>query len=271
MVQKKRILYISGEMKPFLELTEFADLLNKLAVFSNQKGYEVRCIMPRFGTINERRHRLHEVVRLSGLTINLNGKDYVLQIKVASLPNARLQVYFLDNEEMFKRKALLHNEEGKWFDDNELRHIFFSKSALEIMKKFGWPPNIIHCGGFMASLIPLYIKTIYKREAVFSKSKIIYTLNDNTFKDSLNKSFLKLASIHDSIKPEHMEPFKGLNNSACMKGGAAYADIVSFCNPKIEKKFAKDFEQLKGKTILSYDVTNSLDDYFELYERLTDK
>lgn len=271
MVQKKRILYISGEMKPFLELTEFADLVNRLAVFSNQKGYEVRCIMPRFGIINERRHRLHEVVRLSGLTIHLNAKDYVLQIKVASLPNARLQVYFLDNEEMFKRKALFHDEEGKWFDDNELRNIFFCKSALEIMKKFGWPPNIIHCGGFMTSLIPLYIKTIYKREAVFSQSKIIYTLNESPFKDSLNKNFLQLASIHDSIKPEHMLPFKSLNYNGCMKGAATYSDIISFCNAKIEKKFAKEIEAFKGKTILPYDVANTLDDYFELYEKLTDK
>ncbi|MGL6022170.1 MAG: glycogen/starch synthase, partial [Chitinophagaceae bacterium] len=167
--------------------------------------------------------------------------------------------------------ALLHDEEGKWYDDNELRNIFFCKSALEIMKKFGWPPNIIHCGGFMTALIPLYIKTMYKREAVFSKSKIIFTMNDITFTDSLNKNFLKLASIHDSIKPEHMESFKSLNYKGCMRGGATYADVISFCNPKIEQKFVKELEELKGKTILSYGVTNSMDDYFELYEKLTDK
>src|SRR5574343_1197614 len=121
MSTKKRILFIATEMSPYLELTEFAEIVNKLAIKSNDSGLEVRCIMPRFGTINERRHRLHEVVRLSGINVSVDDDDFPLQIKVASLPNARLQVYFLDNEDLFKRKLILQDEKERWFEDNILR------------------------------------------------------------------------------------------------------------------------------------------------------
>jgi Glycogen synthase len=135
MSTKKRILFIANEMSPYLEMTEFAETVNKLAVKSNDTGMEVRCIMPRFGMINERRHRLHEVVRLSGINVSIDGDDYPLVIKVASLPNARLQIYFLDNEDYFKRKTLFHDEGEKWFDDNALRTVLFCKGALGNCKK----------------------------------------------------------------------------------------------------------------------------------------
>src|SRR6187401_3750134 len=131
MTAKKRILFIANEMSPYLELTEFSEIVNRLAIKSNDSGFEVRCIMPRFGVINERRHRLHAVVRLSGINVSVDNADMPLQIKVASLPNARLQVYFLDNEELFRRKFVFHDEQEKWFEDNGLRAIFFCKGALE--------------------------------------------------------------------------------------------------------------------------------------------
>src|SRR5471030_1243995 len=140
MSTKKRILFIATEMSPYLELTEFAEVINKLAIKSNDSGLEVRCIMPRFGVINERRHRLHEVVRLSGINVSVDNDDYPLQIKVASLPNARLQVYFLDNEDFFKRKFIFTDEKEQWFDDNDLRTIFFCKVALVSFIKIRRPP-----------------------------------------------------------------------------------------------------------------------------------
>ncbi len=180
-MSKKRILFIATEMSPYLELTEFAEIVNKLAIKSNESGLEVRCIMPRFGVINERRHRLHEVVRLSGINVSVADEDHPLQIKVASLPNARLQVYFLENEDFFKRKHIFHDEEEKWFDDNALRTVFFAKGALETVRKFGWPPDIIHCSGWMTGLIPAFIKTAYKREPVFAHSKIVFTIGEKYF------------------------------------------------------------------------------------------
>src|SRR3954453_15692321 len=220
MSTKKRILFIANEMSPYLELTEFAEIVNKLAIKSNDAGLEVRCIMPRFGTINERRHRLHEVVRLSGINVSVDNNDYLLQIKELSLPNARLQVYFLDNEDFFKRKFVFNDEDEKWYDDNDLRTVFFCKGALETVKKFGWPPDIIHCSGWMTSLIPMYLKTVYKKEPVFTNSKVIYTLGPTTFKEKLESDFGKKAQISTVLKDKDFEPFGAADNIALMRIGA---------------------------------------------------
>ncbi len=268
MSTKKRILFIANEMSPYLELTDFAEIVNKLAVKSNDSGMEVRCIMPRFGVINERRHRLHEVVRLSGINVSIDGDDYPLVIKVASLPNARLQVYFLDNEDFFKRKSIFHDESEKWFDDNGLRTVLFCKGALETVKKFGWPPDIIHCSGWMTGLIPMFIKNAYKKEPVFSNSKVIYTLGETTFKEKMGNDFLKLATINDHVTKKELEPFKDINNAAMFRGGATFADAVSFGAEKVDKKLVDEFSKVKGKKILKYDATSDLTDYLQLYADL---
>src|SRR6478609_2945420 len=214
MTAKKRILFIANEMSPYLELTEFSEIVNKLAIKSNDSGMEVRCIMPRFGVINERRHRLHEVVRLSGINVSIDGDDYPLVIKVASLPNARLQIYFLDNEDLFKRKSLFHDENEKWISDNALRTVLFCKGALETVKKFGWPPDIIHCSGWMTGLIPMYIKTAYKKEPVFSNCKVIFTIGQNTYKEKMGSDFAKIATINTNIKPDDIAVYNEGSNTA---------------------------------------------------------
>ncbi len=271
MLTKKRILFIANEMSPYLETTEFAEMVNKLAVKANDTGMEVRCIMPRFGLINERRHRLHEVVRLSGINVNIDGDDYPLVIKVASLPNARLQVYFLDNEDLFKRKTLFHDENEKWFSDNALRTVLFCKGALETVKKFGWPPDIIHCSGWMTGLIPMYIKTAYKKEPVFSNCKIIYTIGQNTFKEKIGPDFLKLAAINTNIKDKDLELFKDANNIAMFRGGAAFADAITFGADKVDKKLTDEFNKVRGKKVLKYNPDSDLTDYLQLYNDLADK
>ena len=271
MSTKKRILFIANEMSPYLEMTEFAEIVNRLAVKSNESGMEVRCIMPRFGIINERRHRLHEVVRLSGINVSIDGDDYPLVIKVASLPNARLQIYFLDNEDLFKRKTLFHDEHEKWFGDNALRTILFCKGALETVKKFGWPPDIIHCSGWMTGLIPMYIKTAYKKEPVFSNCKIVYTIGQNTFKEKIGHDFLKLAIINANVKEKDLEPFKDANNTAMFKGGATFADAITFGADKVDKKLVEEFSKVRGKKVLKYDPESDLSEYLQLYSDLSDK
>ena len=246
MQTKKRILFIANEMSPYLELTEFSEIVNRLAIKANETGLEVRCIMPRFGIINERRHRLHEVVRLSGINVSVDNDDYPLQIKVASLPNARLQVYFLDNEDLFKRKFVFNDETEKFYEDNGLRTVFFCKGALETVKKFGWPPDIIHCSGWMTGLIPAYLKTVYKKEPVFSHSKIVYTIGQNTFKEKLGNDFLTKALIHPSLKEKDLEPFKEVNNTAMFRGGATYADAITFGAEKVEKKLVEEFSKVRA-------------------------
>ncbi len=268
MSTKKRILFIANEMSPYVELTEFADTINKLAVKSNDTGMEVRCIMPRFGVINERRHRLHEVVRLSGINVSIDGDDYPLMIKVASLPNARLQVYFLDNEDFFKRKTVFQDEHDKWYDDNGLRTALFCKGALETVKKFGWPPDIIHCSGWMTGLIPMFIKVAYKKEPVFNNCKVVYTIGQNTFKEKLGADFLKLISINDNVTKKELEFFKDNNNTAMFRGGAAFADAVTFGAEKIDKKLVEEFSKVKGKKTLPFNAESDLTDYLQLYADL---
>jgi starch synthase len=268
MSTKKRILFIANEMSPYLELTEFAEIVNKLAVKSNDSGMEIRCIMPRFGVINERRHRLHEVVRLSGINVSIAGDDYPLVIKVASLPNARLQVYFLDNEDFFKRKSIFHDESEKWFDDNGLRTVLFCKGALETVKKFGWPPDIIHCSGWMTGLIPMFIKTAYKKEPVFGNSKVVFTIGETTFKEKLGADFLKLATINDNVTKKELEAFKDNNNTGMFKGGATFADAITFGAEKVDKKLVDEFSKVKGKKILKFDAESDLTDYLQLYNDL---
>jgi len=197
--------------------------------------------------INERRHKLHEVVRLSGINVTIDNDDYPLVIKVASLPNARLQVYFLDNEDFFKRKSIFTDDDNKWFDDNGLRTVLFCKGALETVKKFGWPPDIIHCSGWMTGLIPMYsgwmtglipmyLKTVYKKEPVFSHCKVVFSIGENTFKEKMGTDFPKLMMISESVTKKEQEVYKDNNNTAMFRGGATYADAISFGAEKIDKK-----------------------------------
>jgi starch synthase len=272
MSTKKRILFIAQEMSPYLELTEYANMVNKMAIKSNESGLEVRVIMPRFGIINERRHRLHEVVRLSGINIVIEGDDYPLIIKVASLPNARLQVYFLDNEDYFKRKTLFTDENEQFYDDNAARAVFFCKGALETVKKFGWPPDIIHCSGWMTSLIPLYLKTAYKKEPVFAHSKVVYSMEPNSFKEKLGVGFVKKATISTQIKEKDLELYKEGTNSALNRGAGKYADAVVLAGEKTEKKVVDELKAEKGKIILPYKKDNEdLADYLQLYTQLLGK
>lgn len=270
---KKRILFIAHEMSPYLTLTDYADTVNKLAVKANEANMEVRVIMPRLGVINERRHRLHEVVRLSGINIIIDNDDHPLLIKVASLPEARLQVYFMDNEDFFKRKYVFRGAEDKWFADNAMRMVFFCKSALETVKKFGWPPDIIHCSGWMTSLVPLYLKTAYKKEPVFANVKSVYTLQGNEFKEKLEPDFLKKARISNQVKEKDLDAYKEGTNASLNRGAGTYADAVVVADARADKKLVEDLQQMKGKKVLPYRKNNQddVEEYMELYEQLTSK
>ena len=208
---------------------------------------------------------------MSGINVSIDNDDYPLVIKVASLPNARLQIYFLDNDDYFKRKSIFHDEKEKWFDDNGLRAVLFCKGALETVKKFGWPPDIIHCSGWMTGLIPLYLKTAYKKEPVFSNSKVVFTIGQNTFKEKIGADFVKKISIHSSIKDKDLEPFKETTNTAMFRGGATYADAITFGADKIDKKLVDEFSKVRGKKTLPYTEDGDLTDYLQLYNDLASK
>ncbi|MFO0398445.1 MAG: glycogen/starch synthase, partial [Sphingobacteriia bacterium] len=178
-MEKLRILYATMEIDPFLVLSDSANFIRSLPQGLQEKGHEIRILMPRFGVINERRNRLHEVVRLSGINIRVGNEEKPLTIKVATIPNARLQVYFLDNEDYFQRKSVLTDPKSKTFhEDNHERSIFFCKGVIETVRKLGWTPNIIHCHGWMTALIPLYLKTHFREDPIFRDSKTLYTVYD---------------------------------------------------------------------------------------------
>ena len=225
-MSKKKILLITQDMDPYTALSEIADISNKLAPYLNGNQCELRILMPKFGTVNERRHRLHEVVRLSGMNIIVNDDDYPLIIKVASLDNTRIQVYFLDNDEFFSRKNVFEDEDGKAYEDNLERAVFFCKSSIETVKKFGWAPDIIHCHGWMTSLIPLYLRTAYRNDPLFMQAKIIYSLYNpvpNTFSIA---EFQQKAAINN-LSADDMIAFNGEDgNIDIHKGAFIFADGV---------------------------------------------
>lgn len=268
---KKRVLIVANELSPYVEFTDFAQILNTLAVKTFDSGIEVRIIMPRFGTINERRHRLHEVVRLSGINIIIDKDDYPLIIKVASLPNARLQVYFMDNEDYFKRKQVFADDKGQFFEDNNERMIFFCKSALETVKKFGWPPDVIHCHGWMTSLVPMYLKTAYKKEPVFNYSKVVYTAQNDQFQGALGDSFVKKALISGDIKDKDLEAYKDGTNLSLTLGASKFADVVVFGEDNMHKTITEEIKPSRYKKVVKYDEgwKEDITPLLDLYKSLT--
>ncbi|PHI18285.1 starch synthase [Lewinellaceae bacterium SD302] len=226
-MSKTKVLIVTQEMDPYTTLSEISSTVRQLAPYLHSNQMEVRVLMPRYGTINERRHRLHEVVRLSGMNIIVDDDDYPLIIKVASLPGpVRMQVYFLDNEDFFKRKQIFEDGKGKPFADNADRAVFFSKGVIETVKKFGWPPDVIHAHGWMTSLIPFYLKTAYKNEPLFQNSKVVYSVYEGKHENELSETFIKKASINN-LSEEDLSAY--LNEDGKLdvhRGAVAYVDAV---------------------------------------------
>ncbi|MFN0032610.1 MAG: glycogen/starch synthase [Flavobacteriales bacterium] len=225
MNKKTRILYVSQEILPFSPETPTAVNSRFQPQYVHENGKETRIFMPRYGKINERRHQLHEVIRLSGMNLIVNDTDHPLIIKVASIPQIRLQVYFIDNEEFFHRKAFFHSEDEKLFPDNDMRMIFFTKGVLETVKKLGWAPDIIHCNGWFTSLMGLYIKKLYKRDPHFTEPKIVTSFYTDSFEGGLDKKLTDKISF-DGIKTEDMSVIKNPTHLNLMKLAAQYSDAV---------------------------------------------
>ncbi len=196
-MSNQKILYITTEMYPYQEDTNMASMVSKMALKMHSEGNDVRVFMPRFGQISERKFQLHEVIRLSGMNIIINDLDQPLIIKVASLPGERLQVYFIDNEEYFKRKQYYFDDHGEPFGDNDERAIFFARGVIETIKKLNWVPDVIHINGWMSSFIPIYLKTYYENDSYFKDSKLILSLYNE--KDAKLSAEIKEKLAFDGI------------------------------------------------------------------------
>ncbi len=264
---KTKVLIITQEMKPYTALSEISEIARRLPQHIQEQGMDIRILMPKYGTINERRHRLHEVVRLSGMNIIVDKDDYPLVIKVASLPGTRMQVYFLDNEDFFKRKSVFEDPDGKPFEDNPDRMAFFCKGVIETVKKFGWPPAIIHCHGWMTSLIPLYIKTAYKTEPLFRESKVIYSAYNNSLESTFQDNFLKKASINN-LSSDDLSAYVKDGAISLHSGASQYADGLILGSENFESDVLEMFNNSSKPKLAFVDAENYLDSYLEFYKEL---
>ncbi len=222
---KKRILYVSQEITPYLPVNDLSKTARFLPQAMNESGIEVRLFMPRFGCINERRHQLHEVIRLSGMNLIVNDIDQPLIIKVASIPQARMQVYFIDNEEYFKRKFTTVDKKEKFYADNDERALFFCRGVIESVKKLGWSPDVIHCNGWMASFLPMYLNKFYHDDPIFEKTKIVYSFYNHTFEGKLNKDLAKKMKF-DGFTDEEVSGFEAADHKKLMETAIKYSNAV---------------------------------------------
>ena len=228
MTKAKKILFVTQEMMPFVPETEMAQMGRYLPQAVQEKSREIRSFMPKWGTINVRRNQLHEVIRLSGINIVVDDTDHPLVIKVASIPAARMQIYFIDNDDFFMRRNMATDEEGKEYEDNAERAAFYARGVLETIKKLKWAPDIIHCQGWMGSFLPLYIKTAYAEEPSFRDCKVIFTPETQTFMSSVPANMDGIIAFRNAT----ISATRGLGEKKLVpmlnKLGIKYADGIGF-------------------------------------------
>ncbi len=265
-MSKLRILYAATEIDPFLQTTKVAEFLRLLPQGMQERGLEVRIFVPRFGLINERKNRLHEVVRLSGINIAVGEEEKPLIIKVASIPNAKLQVYFIDNEDYFHRKSVLVDKDNKFHADNDERAIFFCKGVLETVKKLGWAPDVVHCNDWMTSLIPLYLKSTYKNDPIFKTAKSMFSVYNNEFTHKFAGDLLEKAKMLD-IEDDMLANLSNADFGAFIKIGMQYSDMVIKSNEDFSDNMNALFQEYTNTKQVTADE-NILDSYYNLYNEL---
>ncbi len=266
-MEKKKILYISQEIFPYLPESEMSEISRYLPQGIQEKGREIRTFMPRYGCVNERRNQLHEVIRLSGMNLVINDTDHPLIIKVASIQAARMQVYFIDNEDYFQRKNVLTDDDGNEFPDNDERAVFFARGVLETVIKLRWAPDIIHCHGWLSSVVPLYIKKYYYNNPLFRKSKVVYSVYNDDFKNTLNPGFSEKLLL-EGIGKEDVEVIKDPTFVNVSKLGINFSDAVikgaSTINNEVEK-----YIKSEKKPFLEYQSKETyIDAYNDFYKKV---
>ena len=262
-MKDKKVLNISSEVVPYLPQTNLAINSFKIPKNINDNGGQTRIFMPRYGLINERRHQLHEVIRLSGMNLVINDVDMPLIIKVASIPKERMQVYFIDNEEYFKRRAVLRDEKQKLFTDNDERMIFFTKGVIETVKKLNWSPDIIHLHGWFTTLFPLYLNTYYKDEPIFAQSKIVTSVYAKDFEGVFSDQFQKKVAF-DGISPELIEHLKNASFENLVKLSLNFSDGYIFADAETPEPI-QEFSNKKLIPELNYQESQNEDALVQFY------
>ena len=249
-MEDKRILYVSSEVVPYLAENEVSLMSYDVPKMINDQGGQIRIFMPRYGNINERRHQLHEVIRLSGMNLVVNDLDMPLIIKVASIPKERIQVYFIDNDEYFKRKATFTDESGNLYPDNDERAIFFAKGVVETVKKLNWVPDIIHVHGWLASMLPVYMKHYYKDEALFGDTKIVTSVYGQSFDGTLDPTMINKVRF-DEVPDDAISMLETPDYEALIKAAVAHSDAVIIASENVSPSLTKYIES-SGKPFLPF-------------------
>ena len=265
-MDKKRVLYVSQEINPYTGETAMGEVSNLLPQKIQESGRDIRIFLPRFGIINERRHQLHEVIRLSGMNLIIDDFDHQLIIKVASIQKLRLQVYFIDNEEYFPSKQMFNDLDGNFLPNNDERMIFYCKGVIETVRKLGWAPDIIHCQGWFASLVPMYIKKLYAQEPLFDNVKIIYSIFDNGFSGSLSSNITEKL-LYEKLEEKDVAGLKNPSNINLHRFAIDYADAVIQASNSIDKEVLAHVKS-SGKPFMKYPgAENYIDAYQDFYNQ----
>ena len=268
MKESKRILFVNSEITPYLPESTISTVGRYLPQGIQENGKEIRSFMPRYGNINERRNQLHEVIRLSGMNIVVNDIDRPLIIKVASISSARMQVYFIDNDDYFHRKFVYEGEDGKFFEDNDERAIFFARGVLETVKKLRWKPDIIHCQGWISHVLPLYLKKAYKDDPIFTDCKVVLSLYneiaDEAFAEDMGSKVLLTG-----IKSKDVEILKTANGINLAKLAIQNSDGIICGSPELPAEL-NEFAAASKLPVLPYtDLSDS--EYIKEYNQFYDK
>ncbi len=264
----KKILYICQEIVPYLPDSEIATTCRYLPQAAMDGGYEIRTFMPKFGNVNERRNQLHEVIRLSGMNLIISDNDHPLIIKVASIQSARMQVYFIDNEDFFRRRSTVADASGKEYSDNEDRMIFYIRGVIETVRKLRWVPDIIHCHGWFSALAPVYIKKAFADDPFFKNAKLVYSIYDDAFQQVMSKDFGKKIII-EGIQPDDLTDLQPkADYEAVTKLAVRYSDAVVLAQPNVDAKVA-EIAKASGKPLLEGNTDNNYASYVNFYNTLT--
>ncbi|KAA6321857.1 Glycogen synthase [termite gut metagenome] len=255
MTKIKKVLFITQEVTPYVPESELSNTGRYLPQAIQEKGKEVRTFMPKWGNINERRHQLHEVIRLSGMNLIIDDTDHPLIIKVASIQVARMQVYFIDNDDYFQNRLLTVDENGEEYADNENRAIFYARGVLETVKRLRWYPDVIHCHGWMTALAPLYIKRVYKDDPSFRDAKVIMSVYEDALKNNFSDKFANKLMLKGIYKKDLTMIYgKEVDHTTLFKLAVNHSDGIVQNSRHVNEEIIEHARQ-NEKPVLDYPQT----------------
>jgi len=269
-MKKAKVLFVSQEITPYVEANHLSTIGRYLPQGIQEKGREIRTFMPKYGTVNERRNQLHEVIRLSGMNLIIDDTDHPLIIKVASIQSCRMQVYFIDNEEYFQRKSLMTDETGAYHEDNDERSIFFCRGVIETVKKLGWSPDIIHCNGWISAPMPILIKKVFNEDPLFADTKVIYSIFDEEFSPALNKKFAQKIQM-TGISDADVKRVKDPTFSNLTKFAIDYSDGIIKGSMKISADIEKHLKASNKPVLAFQDPENYVAGFNEFYNTILEE